>query len=1596
MTSHIANSMSAHNQVLIKKISEILNTDIQQKDRLSHYKHLAHALAHENNSSDSPSYLAHKFIAAAKSLYEHIQVRPLGAYNIEIFNSNKISLSGDEVTILEIVNDDMPFIVDSITQLLSEKEIEIVDFFHPVIGVIRDENGAIIDFAHEEALSKGLPESLIQIHLTKISSTELIDSLRREINVILNDIRLATSDWQVMLRRLDGIISDFGSGAVPFDHETRQETISFLRWLGMDHFTFLGSKSYRFKGNNVDAIPESSLGLFRNPDYVVLRHDGDMVDSFPELQKLAELDTPITILKTNMKAIVHRRVHMDQIFIVFYENGQPVGLHSFIGLFTSAAYTMRANQVPLLERKINKIIAKTSFRPQSHDGKLLTHILNSYPRDELFQTDIHTLCEIISGIISLDQRPAIRMFPRHDLFNRFVSCLVYLPRERLNTEHRQKIGELLAKLYGGRLSTFSIWFSESSYVRIKYIIAVTPSTLLEPDILKIEDKIKKITTDWADSFAGLFLNNKEQDIASTFALARNKANNFSIPYQSHYSPKSAVEDTEMLVNVYRNQSIICDIKKAKDSDLTIFRLFHHNGPLALSDCLPIFENLGFKVLTEHPFDLQYDNQHIQLHEFGMQYLAADGNPYKNINNLSEAFIAIYKGLVENDEFNSLIIQAGLSYRQVMVLRAFSGYLKQAGLRYSRQKTAECLLTHAPISRLIWDLFDVLHNPSVPDASRKEKAQIIENKINDALTNVTVLDQDTIIRRYVNLVKGVLRTNFYLNKTYVSFKLNCSALNDLPLPVPYREIWVYSPRVEGVHLRFGEVARGGLRWSDRREDFRTEVLGLVKAQQVKNSVIVPVGAKGCFYPKQLPSYATGRDAWLAEGVEAYKTFISGLLDITDNIVNKKILAPKNIVRHDGDDPYLVVAADKGTATFSDIANQLSMKRNFWLGDAFASGGSNGYDHKKMGITARGGWEAVKRHFREMGKDIQTQDFTVSGVGDMSGDVFGNGMLLSNKIRLLAAFDHRDIFIDPNPDSATSFKERQRLFDLPRSTWRDYKSDLISKGGGVFSRSAKEITLTPEIKDLTGITQDVVRPNDLIQAILKLDTELLWFGGIGTYIRADHETDTQVGDKANDAIRIIASEVRSKVIGEGANLGLTQSARIMMSMNGVRINTDAVDNSAGVDCSDHEVNIKIALGFEQAAERMSEEARNKLLEQMTDEVSDLVLETNYNQTLGLSITASAAEKRADLHARFINHLEEYAGLNRTVENIPDDRTILAGRNGFVGLSRPELAVVMAYSKLKLYDDVLKSHIPDEPLFDEIVKEYMPSPLRQMDEALDEHRLRREIITTVITNRAINEGGISFVFRLCERLNISAEHAMRSYIAARRTMNFGALMQLVHKLDNQVPYELQHKLYVILRASLFDQTRCIALRYSEGFSISDTVEKYSDRFSAMIKNINDNLEDAVKERLNSFISHHQHDALPKVLGNHICALYFMKNGLDIIDIALESDISLDKTFTCFSSVIEKLGMDSLRRKATEIPLPDIYDQMALSQIIAEIDSATKALVKTILDSGQDIDTWFKAQSHKVDRFKETFSDAVAVSQLGLSRLSIIAGALRHLSSE
>ncbi len=1537
-----------------------------------------------------------------KSQFELFQTRLIGTPLVRLYNPDTLFKITPDRTIIEIINDDMPFLVDSLTALLSEKHYEIRSIFHPVQNVKRADNGAFISFPTEDGERGGVPESWMQVHIGKIEDEKTLRALELEITDMLSDVRKAVCDWHVMLRRLDDIISDYSQpGKSVLDAVISEEARAFLRWLGSDHFTFLGYREYKFnvKTGDPEQIPENGLGLFRNPEYKVLRHEGEEVDVFTEIKNLTKDPLPITIIRTNRKSAVHRISHMDQIFITIYENGEPVGQKCFIGLFTSAAYNVRAKEIPLVRHKISEVIRRAGFRPAGHDGKALSHIIDTYPRDELFQIDAETLYNNVLGILQFEVRPGIKIFPRRDRFDRFVSVMVYLPRERLNTDARTSVGNFLADAYGGRVSNFSLWFSQSNYIRIKYVIAVTPSALLHPSVHELEEKVRVITANWNDALretAGRLFTNISPNLLAEYAYS------FGPGYQDAHTPEQALQDLTVIEKLSAENPVIPVIENyqifEKEQKASLrFKVFSIVGASPLSDCLPLFENLGFRVITEHPYVIKTPNKEIWIQEFANEYHAPNLPNIETIRkNLADAFSVLRKGEAENDGLNRLVMKANLTVRHIAVLRALSKYLKQTGIQYSQELIGDCLVKHSTAATDLIELFETRFNPdTLEDISvRQEKADKIVKKIQQDLSNVSVLDEDVILRRMTNAITSTLRTNLYQGKSYISFKFDCEKLDGLPLPRPMREIWVYSPDVEGTHLRFGMVARGGLRWSDRKEDFRREVLGLVKAQKVKNAVIVPVGAKGGFYPKRLPDMKiSGRGPWLAEGERCYRIFIRALLDITDNIVNDKVVPPAFTVRYDQDDPYLVVAADKGTATYSDIANGISKEYNFWLGDAFASGGSVGYDHKKMGITARGAWEAVKRHFRELGCDIQSEAFTVIGVGDMSGDVFGNGMLLSRKTKLLAAFNHMHIFIDPDPDPEISYKERERLFALPTSAWDDYNKALISKGGGVFSRNAKDISLSEEMKNLTGLQSDKVRPDEFLNALLKAQVDLLWFGGIGAYIKSPQETHADVGDKANDTIRINGDEVRARVIGEGANLACTQKGRVAFALKGGRLNTDAVDNSAGVDCSDHEVNIKIALGTAIVADELKSEQRDDLLAKMTDDVAELVLKTNYNQTLSLSVSESFGPDRIGIHARLISYLERNANLNREVEFLPDDRVLYAGRDGFKGLTRPELCVVLAYSKLHLYEVILKSDIPNLPFLQKIVFDYFPEPVRKLTAGVTNHRLRKEIISTVLSNQCVNEAGLSMVYRLTERLNVNPEEAVRAFIAAHDIIGMDELSKEINHLDNIIPALLQIKMFKLIRRGLFDQIRRVLLQRGEVLNPELFIQNFKSEFTILKDTITDILTPRLFEQFSDFRKEYLHENAPVALVDRVCSLYFLKNAFDIISAAKVTGFELKQTAKFYFETVELLSLDMLRRKATEITLTDVYDQMALSQIIADLDTAVYDVALHVLKTEQSVQVWAEKHAEAIRNYTEIFTEAAGTDNLGLSRLSIIVNALKGL---
>ncbi|MFL5082093.1 MAG: NAD-glutamate dehydrogenase, partial [Microvirga sp.] len=1216
-----------------------------------------------------------------------------------------------DITAIEVVNENMPFLLDSTLAELVEQGYEPRLVAHPILAVERDESGALARLVGEATASAPVGarrESFIQIHLDRVDDEAARGRLVEGLTKVYADVAVSVRDWPGMRTRIAEAIYSYRANPPPLPADEVSEAVAFLDWLADDNFTFLGMREYRLpKGDAAaDPVEASGLGLLRDPAVKVLRRGGELLTMSPEIRAFLARPKALISTKANVKSRVHRRVHLDYIGVkLFSAEGRLQGELRIIGLFTANAYTSSLNEVPYLRHKVAKVTARGGFDPASYAGRALLNVLENYPRDELFQIDEETLYRFAIEIMNLSERPRIRALARPDEFDRFVSVLVFVPKDRYDTAVRRRIGEYLARAYKGRMSAAYPSYPEGPLARTHYIIGRDEGATPQIPQEELEAGIAAIVRTWADTLAAALAETIGGSQAR--ALAARYAGAFSAAYREAFAAEQSIADIAILerlsderpraVNLYRRDG---------DPDTRVnLKVFSRGASLPLSERVPLLENLGFKVVNERTYRVDppggEDSGRIWLHDMALERAAGGALDIGAIEGPIEATIlALFRGLAESDAFNKLVLEAELGWRDVAMVRAFGRYLRQIRLAFGQDYLAATLARHGAIARKIVELFYARFDPRGADQRAEAEARV-RAEIEGMLQAVESLEDDRILRRFVNLVEAAVRTNFFqidengLPRQTIAFKFECGRVDGLPLPKPLYEIFLYSPRVEGLHLRFGKVARGGIRWSDRPQDFRTEVLGLVKAQQVKNAVIVPVGAKGGFIPKYLPSGP--REAVQAEGTAAYTIFISSLLDITDNLGPDGVIPPENVVRHDGDDPYLVVAADKGTATFSDTANRISLDHGFWLGDAFASGGSAGYDHKKMGITARGAWEAVRRHFREMDIDISARPFTVAGVGDMSGDVFGNGMLLSKTIKLVAAFDHRHIFIDPNPDPAKSWDERKRMFDLPRSSWDDYNRDILSQGAMIVPRSQKSITLTEEARAALGIDVTETDPASLISAILRSPVDLLWFGGIGTYVKASTQSNADVGDTANDVLRVDASAVKARVIGEGANLAITQAARIEFSEHGGRINTDFIDNSAGVDCSDNEVNIKIPLNREMSEGRLAEPKRNALLARMTDEVSELVLEDNRLQSLALSIAEAGGAKALPGHVRTIELLEAAGRLDRKVEGLASSEDLMRRAQEGRGLTRPELAVVLSMSKITLQEAAEKLRLAEDKLIE-----------------------------------------------------------------------------------------------------------------------------------------------------------------------------------------------------------------------------------------------------------------------------------------------------------
>nr|WP_244645130.1 NAD-glutamate dehydrogenase [Salinarimonas ramus] len=1576
-------------------------------------------------SEDLDRYAPSELAALAAAAYDHLRkpcpdVGGVPRHDLVVVDrelSGSGSGHGREITLVEAVNGDMPFLLDSTLAEIVDQGYEPRLVAHPILTVRRDAEGRLVELLGPSrgATPEGaIRESLIHIHLDRLDD-EARERLRTALERVYSDVAVAVSDWGPMRERLAGAIARYRQAPPPLPADETKEALAFLDWIAADNFTLLGVREYSFPDGDVAAAPieGSGLGILRDPAVKVLRRGRELVAMTPEVRAFLQKPSALIITKANVKSSVHRRAHLDYIGIkLFSDTGEVAGELRVVGLFTASAYIESTDDVPVLRLKREKILQRAQFDPQSHAGRALINVLENFPRDELFQVDEETLYAFALEIMNLSDRPRVRVLARPDEFDRFVSVLVFIPKDRYDTQVRRKVGEFLAGIYQGRVSAAYPAYPEGPLARTHYIIGREEGETPRVARQTLEDGVGTIVRTWGDALRDVLREEIGGPRART--LGARYADAFNAAYREAFSAREAIRDILITERISAERPRAVDLyRREGDPETRInLKVFSRGAGLPLSERVPLLENLGFHVVNERTYRVvpagSREDERVWLHDMTLTRAAGGPITIERIEKpIEAALLALFRGLAESDGFNKLVLEAELGWRDVAMVRALARYLRQVRIAYGQDYLATTLARHPRIAAAIVAYFYARFDPRVSDKRPREEAEAeARGAIEEMLSEVQSLDDDRILRRFVNLVEAALRTNYFQiergghPRRTIAFKFACAKVEAMPLPRPLYEIFVYSPRVEGVHLRFGKVARGGLRWSDRPQDFRTEVLGLVKAQQVKNAVIVPVGAKGGFVPKRLPPMNEDRQAWFEEGRASYEVFIDTLLELTDNIVGDDIRPPPDTVRHDGDDPYLVVAADKGTATFSDTANAISLERGHWLGDAFASGGSNGYDHKGMGITARGAWEAVKRHFREMDVDIQSQPVTVAGVGDMSGDVFGNGMLLSHAIKLVAAFDHRDIFIDPNPDPETSFAERRRMFDLGRSSWADYDKSLISKGGGVFSRSLKAIPLSAEMRALLDLDQASATPFEVMRAILRMRVDLLWFGGIGTYIRAVGESDERVGDRANDAIRITGSEVRARVIGEGANLGVTQLGRIEAAQAGVRLNTDAIDNSAGVNTSDVEVNIKIALDTPLRDGRLEPEARNALLAGMTEEVGRLVLRNNYLQTLSISLAERRGAGDIGFVRRLMQGLEHEGRLDRAVEELPDDASLIARAEAGRGMTRPELAVLLAYAKLQLYDQLLASAVPDDPYLGRELDRYFPQALHErFADAIASHRLRREIIATQLSNAIVNRGGPTVIARLADATGADAPTIAAAYAAARDSFGLVELNAGVDALDTKIAGALQLALYAELEELAMNRIGWFIRNVDLDLEPLDAiVGRFREGVVAVEAALVDCLPDAAqalwRERTEALTA----QAVPDALASRLAALPILVAAPDITLIAEEAQRSLRDVAATYFALDETFRLGTLAAQGRDVAIADYYDRLALERALSGVADAHRRLTAEIAreqGSGREaVEAWC-ASRPDVTRIR-TAVDGIVSSGLTLSKLTVAASLLGDLTRD
>lgn len=1569
---------------------------------------------------DFVNYSDEDLFNAAISGFNFLQNRNLNQSKIRIFNPSLDNNGFDSrFTFIEIVNKDIPFLVDSIVGYLDKNSVEIENVIHPTYKITRKEDGSIdkISFSNKER-----NESFIQLHINKINNEVEIKDFANGLSQLIETINLVVNDWPKMLEMIKGSLINIDNIANFVKNDSYiSEIKDFISWVIDGNFVLLGIKEFDIKKDKdkyvLNGVDNGDLGIFSSP------HDEmrpGVINSTP--QEIADsVKNPyiIEILKSRYRSKVHRIANAERIRIQKFSNdGKVIGEFRIIGLFTSSAYNQSVTSIPLVRRKVDKVINDSGYIKGSHNYKDLVTALEFYPRDELFQIDHDDLLKNAIGIVSICGRSKVKFFARKDKFGRFVSCLIFTPKDRSSSELRSKIKAHLSEIYNGEVADFFVQINDTNLVRI-HIIIRTHNDIPHIDELKVEKDIDKMTRIWVDDLLDA-IKSGFGDHNSLEIFTRYK-NAFSVSYKNRFNPLRAAIDIKYIEKSLSENKSIFKIFKACEGlseDIIELKIYNPDNEIGLSKIMPVLDSFGFEVIKEHTYTVEI-NKESKTRERKMVWVNYFNLRFSNINNkfsykfrvnFEKIISLIWQNVTQCGELNRLAISSDLNWKQIYMLRAYMHYLYQINFKFNKSYIADTLVKYHEITNNIVRLFEVKFNPSLElkNKERSNKISDLSQTIKSQLEKVSDVAEDNVISGFFGCVNATLRTNYYQVKKdggfkgYLSFKFNSSQVPNLPLPHPFAEIFVYSIEFEAIHLRGGKVARGGLRWSDRRQDYRTEVLGLMKAQMTKNAVIVPVGSKGGFIIKKDLS-KLDRNQAQEKAINCYKSFLSGVLDITDNVIDGKVKHPDNVLIYDSADPYLVVAADKGTATFSDIANSVSKEYNFWLGDAFASGGSCGYDHKKMGITAKGAWVSVMRHFSEMGHDSQKQDFTCAGIGDMFGDVFGNGMLLSKHIRLVAAFNHMHIFLDPNPDSASSYEERKRLFNLERSTWMDYDKSMISKGGGIFSRSDKSIKISPQIAEILNIEDESLSPNQLIKAILKAPVDLLWNGGIGTYIKSELESDLEVGDKSNDAVRVNGNELRCKIFGEGGNLGATQLGRIEYAINGGRLNTDAMDNSAGVDCSDHEVNIKIAFSQAIANNKIDYAKRNKILEQMTGEVSDLVLRDNKMQTQAISIANSLGYIVLGDQAKFLDRLEQNGFLNREIEFLPSSKTIDRRQIDKIGMTRPELCVMLSYSKMYIYNKLLNSDLVQDEYFTKYLLGYFPNVMQK--EFIDEiksHQLRKEIITTQVTNIIVDRAGMMFVDQISQETGFGVSEVVKCFIIATESFGLHEIWKEIESLNGETDSNSIHEMFLD-SIRLLERSVKWLLKRQNNNSIDDEIKKYKKTADDLFGFLDLVLAKAAKQDFNNKVNNLTERNIPNKLARKIAAMDPIASTFDIWELSINSSFDLNTIAKIYFEIGTRLYLKKLRIKVSDLALDNYWQKLSAKAVFDELYSYQTMIAKKVVEYSckntesckiDSVENWINSVSFVVNRYDNFINDLESQINPDLSVFIVALNRLKPLA--